>query len=365
MGRVRTLVPEDIPEVAAVHQRAFSGRGGAVSPAKNAYFREVFLSNPWYDESVSSLVYEDDGKITGFLGVVPRRMSLNGEPVQVAVSTCFSVDPDSRSSLAALHLSKEFLSGPQDMSIAESNDPSRRIWERLGGTISLLNSVIWMCPLRPAQYIAYHLTKKTMLAPIAIATKPLLSGVDAIAARIHGSPIQQHPVPRLREDELSVDTLLSCLPRFSASHAFKPEYDEHSLDWLFSILARKNGYGNLRKTALRDEADQIVGWYVYYLKRGGVCEVVQIVAGSNSASEVFDHLCYDAWRQGAMALSGRMEPRWIGEYPRKACLFARSGGRMLVNTHNAELLNVLNRGDAFLSRLEEEWWIPFHGDTPN
>ena len=109
MSIIRPLLPEDIPEVVAVHQRAFSRREKPPSPEKEAYFREVFFHNPWYDESLPSLVCEDSGRIVGFLGVVPRRMSLNGQAIQVAIATCFSVEPHTQNSRAAIQLMNEIL----------------------------------------------------------------------------------------------------------------------------------------------------------------------------------------------------------------------------------------------------------------
>ena len=362
MGRVRPCLESDIPQVADVHERAFSTRNSSATPGKKAYFREVFFHNPWYDESLPSLVYEEGDRIIGFVGVIPRRMVMNGQPVQAAVSTSFAVEPSERSSLAGIHLLRALLSGPQDVTIAESNDLSRKIWERLGGSKSLLNSIRWMCPLRPARYIAHHLTKGR-LAPLGIAAVPVANGVDFVAARLAGSLVRQRPAPELSAEALTVDSMLSYLPRFLSSHSFVPEYDEPSLEWLFRILEGKKGRGTLQKVALRDAAEQVAGWYVYYAKQGDVSQVVQIVARADAADQVVDHLFHDAWRRGAMALSGRLEPQLITQYPRKGCLLARDYSWLLVSTSNPEIMHAINQGEAFISRLEAEWWVPFHGDT--
>jgi len=136
---VRPFVEADIPQVAELHRRVFqTGEAPSAELERRyrAYFRGIFLDNPWYDEEVSPLVYEDaDGSIAGFLGVMPRRMSIRGRPIQAAVSSQFIVEPGRRSTMAAVHLMKTFMSGPQDVSIAdEANGLSRKLWESLGGT---------------------------------------------------------------------------------------------------------------------------------------------------------------------------------------------------------------------------------------
>src|SRR5713101_6807205 len=123
MGKVRPLTEDDIPQVAGLYARVF-GNGLADSAARvEPYFHEIFCRNPWRDESLPSLVFEERGAgITGCLGVVPRPMSVNGRPVRAAITHTFMVDADRRTTLAAIQLLQTFLSGPQDLSLAEGND---------------------------------------------------------------------------------------------------------------------------------------------------------------------------------------------------------------------------------------------------
>jgi hypothetical protein len=106
-GTVRPFLEEDIDQVAELHRRVFrTGDASAgLERRYRAYLKGVFLENPWYDEAVSPLVYEDsDQSIIGFLGVVPRRLSIRGRPIRAAVSSQFIVEPGRRSTLAAVHL---------------------------------------------------------------------------------------------------------------------------------------------------------------------------------------------------------------------------------------------------------------------
>src|SRR6185369_3355824 len=153
--RVRSFIADDVPQVAELHRRLYRANEQPSPELEHSYrgfFQDVYLNNPWYDERLGPLVCEDGGgKIIGFLGVMPRPMRMGGRTIRAAVSSMWMVDPNHRAGLAAVQLLKAFLSGPQDLSYAdESTGPSRKLWERLGGTTSLLYSMHWVRPLRPA-----------------------------------------------------------------------------------------------------------------------------------------------------------------------------------------------------------------------
>src|SRR3989475_11574528 len=136
-----------------------------------AYFTRVFLDNPSRDVRLSSLVCEEGGgRIVGFLGVVPRGMSMNGQRLLAAISSQFVVDPAGRAGVVAVRLAKAFLDGPQDLSISdEATDVSRRIWEGLGGTTSLLHRIHLTPPPRPAPPPPALFRNPGRVAPLAVA----------------------------------------------------------------------------------------------------------------------------------------------------------------------------------------------------
>src|SRR2546427_4150829 len=86
-----------------------------------AYFTRVFLDNPSRDVRLSSLVCEEGGgRIVGFLGVVPRGMSMNGQRLLAAISSQFVVDPAGQAGLVAVRLAKAFLRSEEHTSELQS-----------------------------------------------------------------------------------------------------------------------------------------------------------------------------------------------------------------------------------------------------
>lgn len=361
-GPIRPFVERDIPQVAHLHRTVFRPGSRADSAGLDsyaAYFSRVFLDNPSRDAALPSLVYQDDdGRILGFLGVVPRRMSMNGQPLLAAISSQFVVEPASRSRLVAVRLVKAFLEGPQDLSIAdEANDVARGIWERFGGTTSLLHSIHWTRPLRPARLVLSLLRNRGSLAPFAVVAGPLGRILDALATRIPGSHLHQSKPPG-SADVLREEAFLAHLPEFAGAASLRVEYEGLTLAWLLERARRRKAGGRLETAVIRTE-QEIMGWYLYHLDRGGVAEVLQIAASPSSIHEVLDHLFYQAWRQGAVAVTGRLDPRFLQILSDKYCLFHRRGPWMLVKAKSPELLQSFQNGDVFFSRLDGEWCLGF------
>lgn len=59
------------------------------------------------------------------------------------------------------------------------------------------------------------------------------------------------------------------------------------------------------------------------------------------------------------AISGRVDPRFIADFSGAHCKCRLDGPWMLVHSRRAELREVIQRGDAFLTRLDGEWFMRF------
>jgi len=353
MSRIRPFSEDDIAQVARLHQAVFKPRGRTDSSALDSYrsyFCHVFLDSPFYDPYLPSLVYEDDhGHIVGFLGTVPRRM---------AVSSQFVVDPASPVGLVAVGLAKAFLEGPQDLSIADdATDVSRRIWEGLGGGTAPLLSLHWTRPLRPARLGVSLMRNRSGLTPLGVVASPLATIIDALATRLPRSYFHQ-ACTRDSAADLDAATASSVMPDFHDVGVLHVEHDERTFAWLLERAAQTRPGGRLLKTVLR-HGQQILGWYIWHLNPERRAEVLQLKATPSSIDGVLDHLFYDAWQLGAIAVSGRLEPRFLQALSDKYCLFHRRGPWMLVHARRPELLQAFQAGNVSFSRLEGEWSLAF------
>lgn len=365
MNPVRPFTKNDIPQVVKLFQKVFfnDGQTAPSSSKLDAYFEETFFHNPWTEEGteeeIPSLVYEtSDGAIIGFIGIIPRRMLLHGRPIRAATSMHFMVDPDSRSTLAGVQLLKTFFSGPQDLSLTDSAGAvGRKIWEGLGGATAHSYSINWMRLLRPSRYVLRLLARKNRLLRLfAGLLRPLCPIVDAMASRALQNRFDR-PGAFLKATDLDQETILAGITQFSSGYALRPDYDPGSLFWLLTKADQIARPGTLRKIALRNADGELAGWYLYELSLDGLGEVLQIVGRKKSFGEVLDHLFYHGWQNGAIALSGRLDPKFAQEFSDKYCFFNCGGPWTLTHSRNSEVLQAIYQGDLFLTRLEGEWCV--------
>src|SRR5262245_11742050 len=209
MATIRVLTEDDVPGVAALVRRVYPDYRWTSAGACESYVREPLFDNPWCDFQLPSWVAEENGRICGFYGVIPRWMELRGRPLRTAVACHYMVDPDCRNALTAMQLAKACLTGPQDLTIADgASDLSRRLWSGIGGTVPLLYSLHWTRLLRPARYALSLLHERAAL-PLALtfAARPVGGLTDALIARLGDNRFLREETD-LTEDALDPTAML-------------------------------------------------------------------------------------------------------------------------------------------------------------
>jgi hypothetical protein len=362
VATLRILAESDIPAVVALFARVHPEHRWSSTTECGAYFRATLFDNPWCDPEVPSWVAEDGDRITGLYAVLPRRMLWRGRPIRVAVGCQFMVDPDRRHSLTALQMAQACIAGAQDLTLTDvASDQARRMWTSVGGTAALLCSLHWTRPLRPARYALALAQERTVLPrSVAQAARPVAAVVDALVARVH--PNRFHDAgDDVADEALDAATMLADLPAVIDGSALRPLYDAGSLGWLLDQVSRKTCYGKLHARVVRDHKSRIIGWYLCYVRAGAASEVIQIAARRDAYDRVLRRLLVDAWRLGATAVRGRVDPRFAKELSDRHCWCRWDGAWTLAHSRDPAIVAAIQQGDAFFSRLEGEWWLRFMG----
>ncbi len=357
MAGIRAFEAADIQQVANLHQKVFGVTNSPdIGTRYTAYFTDKFL-DPVRRGALPSLVFEDEnGEITGFIGIASRWFMIGSRRIRAAVSTQFIAEPRARSRLIAVALLRDFLKGPQDFSFTdEATETSRILWERLGGSTSVLHSLHWIAPLRPTNLLLSRSQSRfgslmTLAGPVA----NLFDGIASVLTR-RG---KLRPLPDLRIEPLHAHALANFMSKPSGDMMLHPEYDAASLGRMLDDAARQNAQGALQAVLLRS-GRQVAGWYLYCLDRRGTAEVLQVGYRRGHREEVIDHLFNKARLDGASALAGRMEPHMGNALANQLCLLYRRQCSMLVHSRDPEVLNAIHSGKAFISRLDGEWCLRF------
>jgi hypothetical protein len=358
-GRLRPLRPDDLPDLVALRRRSFrSGeRDDPVDLA--AYCDRVFFRNPWQDAELPSLVYEDTrGRPVGFIGSIPRRMIFQDRPIRVVVATQLMVAPEARG-LAGRNLVRALLSGPQDLTISDTaNEPARRIWASLGAANALLYGFTWERVLRPMRHLRSEVPDRQYLRRFAaFVARPVLAAGDAIVGRIPSDYRFQPPAGAL--EPLDPTTMVAHADRVFEDYALRPVYDVGSLGWLLAEAAEKRIFGALSSGMVRDQGGQVAGWFIYYGGRRKVGQVLQLAARRGAHDLVMSHMLFDAFKRGMVAIKGRLDPPFISTLGTPQFCLRHEAPWTLVHSRRPEIMQAVERGDSFLSRLDGEWWLSF------
>jgi len=361
MDRVRLFTEEDITQVADLWLKVFRKRDNPAPVALKRYMRDLFFGHPWPMEGVHSLVCErDDRRIIGFIGVIPRPMSMAGRPIRAAIATQLMVDPGAHRPLAAFSLLRTLFAGPQDLTFSDgARDEICPLWGKMGGRVAHLYSLEWQRPLRPTTRATTLLAKRPWLSPIAYAARPLCRPIDALLARVPFGPLHIPPTELIAHEPSAAQLVdaLACEP-----HALHPTYDARSLAWLLRMTAEVRGHGPLRSVALANSKGEPMGGYLYYLRPGAIAKVLHVWGPRGCVGDVLRHLYRDARECGAIAASGPMDPHCLRELSENHARFTCKSLGVLVHTRRADVLDAIGRGDAHLSRLTGEWWLRFGVD---
>ncbi|HYE93021.1 MAG TPA: hypothetical protein VEA38_18465 [Terriglobales bacterium] len=355
MTRVRPFRRDDIPAVLALRTGIEeSEHDGPQSLA--AYFDELFFCNPWVDDQVSSLVCENGDRVVGFLGVIPRPMTLKGARLRVAATTHFSAAPDAGPAVA-LQLLRTLFQGPQDISISDvASWKTRRLWEYFGGVTAYSSSVTWVRLLRPVRQALSTMARTGVLAAAgALAAGP----ADVVATRVVRRFHAPSPSPGTRREAVTDADLLAHLTSGADGRALRGDYDAASLPWLLAMLQRKRGYGPLRRSRVLDDRGHVLGWYVAYMKSGGNARVAHIGTRPGAAGVVLEQLFAEAWRAGCAAVSGRFDARIMEACVERGCLMTGAESWVMLHARDRELLDAVARDDGAITRLDGEWWIAY------
>jgi hypothetical protein len=326
-------------------------------PGLAPYFARNLLDAPWADEEIPSLVCTTrDGSITAFLGSSLRRARFDGRPIRIGCAGQLVAHPDARSRAVGAMLLRTYLEGRQELTITDSaSDQVRQMWALLGGQMVHASCITWVRVLRPWR-LAQSLLHERRPTWRPLLGRRLLAVTDAATVkrlRLVAPPGE----PDATAESLSPNGLLRHLHLVADRVRLYVDYDEPYLTWLFTELRAFQGLGTLIAQLVHARDRRVLGWYVYYLLRGGISRVLQVAANDKDVGVVLDHMFHHAWSGGAAAILGRVEPRLLDPLGHRRAVMLYAGPAALVHSHDTEIIGAISAGHSLLSRLDGEWWM--------
>jgi hypothetical protein len=355
---VRPFEQEDLPRVASLYELV--ARSGSAEPAPGLaeYLKRTIVDHPWTDPELPSYVYEDrhDG-IIGFIASHPRRLVHGDQPLRMACSGQLVAHPDARARGVGALLLRRYLAGPQDLTITDgATDTVRLMWEGLGGSTNTGASVGWTRVLAPLTYAGLELSHRRGRSDAQHSRR----GWALQRALPYPRPVRE---PAATSEPLTAEALVEALAGLSRPYRIRPDYDPGFLEWLFRELdAVAAARGEVHRRLVRTREGRVAGWYVAFVRPGGIAQVMQLAARpGDDAGLVLDELLHHADTLQAAAVRGRLEHHLYPLVRERQCLLHRTEWALL-HSGDPALLGAATTGQALLTRLEGEWWMGHHLD---
>jgi hypothetical protein len=356
---IRGFREDDIPPVARLWNTVFRARFSVASSDAEGFLERTLLSHPWSDSDLPSLVYaQRDGKIVGFLGACVRRMTFDGRPIRTISSAHFMIDPTAHAQGVGALLLGRLLSGPQELTTTDTaSAATRALWRSLGGSTFQLGSVSWLRIFRVSPVASRALARRFGDERWFLRSRALWRLAEPVldrALRLISPPSSRKEMQEVLSVALTPTNAAEHLPPITAGFRMRPIYEEAYLAALFQDLDQF--VDGVPVARVLQSAERPVGSYVYLLRPGEICPVLQVACREEDAGAVLDGLFEDARARGAAAIVGRVEPHLWESLAQNGALFFASDERRLIHSREPELLNAIYSGDALMTRLDGEWW---------
>lgn len=359
MTEIRPMRRDDLESAAALTAAVF-GTGPRVDLTGHlAFLSAITLDHPWADPEIPSLVAVEAGTVIGFIASHVRHMRLDGHPIRAACCSHLVVDPRRRMGAPGALLLGQYLAGPQELTYSgEANPLVARMWETFGGQVDHLRSCSWMQVFQPGRWalkvvrrgLGHGVVDKRLIPVTAIPLRSISTLVPRkVLARWVGWS-RPEPDRSVCRKPLVPEDMAEQLPDVVPSLRLAPAYDPRYVSWLFAFLDDQS-YGATVVRQLVRRGDRTLGWYVYMLERGGVSQVLQLVASRRHAATVLTDLLDHARDHDSTLITGRVEPH-LAEALRGQASVLGFGDRFVLHSRRADVRGAITSGRTLLTRLD-------------
>lgn len=360
MSLIRAATSDDAEEISDLFWQSFRDGAKGKTEELSAYLKTLYL-NPDAAPGINSLVHEDGGRVTGFLGVYPVPMLFKQRPVIAAVCGSVAVLDPQKDPMAGARLIKSFLNGPQDLSFSETaNKISYALWTGSGGSALLDYSMKWHRPIFPLGYALQMASERSSFVRRLL---PVMRPVAKLFDRFG-----QAPTSRTTDTSSSVDTAISGVtetvdreefvslyPEMTRHFDPRPAIDRDQLAAMLIDAQQKPALGDLFLKKVVAKNGRPVGAIAYHYRAGGVMHILQMLAHRKAESEVLDALIEHARERGAVGIIGRTQPHFLLAMQGRKIYFLVHDWTV-VHAKDKDLVAAYLSGKGFVNGLVGEYW---------
>ncbi|WP_117195231.1 hypothetical protein [Rhizobium terrae] len=358
-GVIRDFERSDIEAVARLFQKTFR-KSGKPSPSLSAYLEEAFFDHPWNEPDLCSKVFaESDGKVSGFVGVLPARLEIGDRSLRAAFAGSLMVENAKENPLAGARLVRAFLAGPQDISLTETaNATAIGMWQKAGHPLDPGYSMNWLKVLRPASTGVQLLERRIGLARL---IRPFGRIADRAISFGRRTPFTAIANGRVSFRDVTPDAFGEALLVLKDTFALRPRWDPSSIRWFLGQAEQKRNFGYPEWRIGYSSDGRPLAAYAYFASPGSIGWLLQAIAAPARLDDLVDDLFAHAYGYGCAALRGAAHPWLTPALMLRGALF-HSRSFYVAAARDKTLLEPIKSGQALVSGLAGEGWMRLIGD---
>ncbi|MEM6991468.1 MAG: hypothetical protein AAF721_13250 [Myxococcota bacterium] len=349
---------------AVVTQYRTLGEGAARRPLAEVTdkLRTMMLDQPSFDgEAPHSLVHEgSDGRIVGFIGVVPRKWKVGDRTLIGATTTGLVVDPEHPDRmLSALWLTRGAHRQGQDFTFVDRPTPTvTKFSASLGGEGYPGHGFNFRLALREHEASRQEFRDRVRyrrwwpaVAAVERAVRPVTAALDNRRPRELPTAAQA----AVDLEEATAATLHEA--RCALSEHYGPILidDEALAQWQFDYMATYASRGDFRWFVARARG-AIVGWVLYYVRDDAPSEVASLVALPNHSAAVSAALIRQAYDDGCSSIFGTVSGAVVHDLLDFGGV-VDSTDRVWVQANHRENQALFRTNRTLITGLEGEVWV--------
>jgi hypothetical protein len=354
-SRVRRFEPRDLGQVADLFIERFRPGARGKQAAVARCISETYLARPESPGEAHSLVHvEVDGAVTGFVGMQPAAMRMNGRSLKVGVLGAFMVARPEQNPAIAVRLGRAVRASNLDLVTSDTTNPrSLSFCRALRIELLPTHGLEWVKALRPAETLAALLARR-------VGGNALLSGlarlVEPLARRVYDPSLTEPTSLATTTRLLDLDGFLERAEILTGEWPLRPDWRSGAMRRLIGLAALKVRNGPMRLCEVVESNGRLAGVYILYTARGKIAHAPQIVARPNREREVVVSLLRLADDEGAAAVRGVVDQNVLTGLAGVPRVFYHQGAAAIAFSRDAEIRAALREGKALIGGLIGERW---------
>ncbi|KKB07037.1 hypothetical protein VE25_19495 [Devosia geojensis] len=359
-GGVRSMRPEDVPEVGRLFNRVFRDRDAPSSADFDAYFAELCFGSPAFRPEAGSIVHlREDGAVDGAIGVVPMQVRAGEDLLTGRLMSIYMTDPDAPGRGGA-ELVLTIRPRHQDFCFCDSaNAVSADHYKAIGGLVLPVQSLAWHRTFRPVRAGIERVGGR--LPAWARRAGGVAAGTaDAVLRSIRTSLRQKETNGGV--EAVDVEAFAQIAPLFLDRFAVAPAWSKDELAWLISMAARNTLHGPLQLHLVRDEWWKVAGAFACHAQKGGIAQVLNVLARPKGEEMVVTTMLAHLDAAGCAGASGMTQPFLMDALCRQPHTSFRHRGYVCLSTRHGHIRDAAMRGDIYLGGLMGESWSRLMAD---